>query len=292
MGRFHLVEPCAGSAALTLHLLGAKRQVVPYQGSKWKLRKKLEQILSHRGFTELGGVTLNDIGPWGPTWFMLTRQLDWVIDALKKLEKQDPRTVYNLLQGLTTPSTGDPYFAASFLFLQRLSHSGKAVGLRGVEGESYWLWNSPGFNGTSAYGTPKTDKFGAVNPMIPSLIRVLESMRELEWPDQVHCTWVDAAKVNAPTALPRVVYLDPNYQGSTGYPNGGLSRAEVVATALHWHDLGATVMISEGQPLTELFKHGWTASCLKGAPGDDKPFQSKGEEWLTMSPVDDKVATQ
>jgi hypothetical protein len=53
---FHLVELCCGSAALTMHLLGKKKQqVVPYQGSKWKYRRELAQILADRGHTQLDG---------------------------------------------------------------------------------------------------------------------------------------------------------------------------------------------------------------------------------------------
>lgn len=41
-----LVEPCCGTAALSLHLLGATRQLVPRQGSKWAFRRILEERIA------------------------------------------------------------------------------------------------------------------------------------------------------------------------------------------------------------------------------------------------------
>jgi len=92
MGRFALVELCAGSAALTLHLLGMRRQLVPYQGSKWKLRKGLGQILQDRDHTELSAVFLNDLGPWGCTWQALSdpEQLEWVIAHVRTMDLEKP----------------------------------------------------------------------------------------------------------------------------------------------------------------------------------------------------------
>lgn len=273
-----LVEPCAGSAALTLFLMGAKRQVVPYQGSKWKLRRDIVGLLPP---TEpLESIWLNDPGPWGPTWFMLYHHKDWVISVLQKYEEEDPKTVYDRLQGQTTPSTGSPAFAAQFLFLQRLSHSGKAVGLRGPRGGGYLQWNSPGFNKTSAYGTPATfhpdgsHKFGEVKPMIPSLIRVLEKA-DWKWPDKVRFTWMCASEMDIEEDS--TVYFDPPYAGTTGYPGFHLGRQQVKDLSQKWLEQGATsIHISEAEPL------GPMAVCLSDVRKDDgSPFKSKGAEWLT-----------
>lgn len=290
MGTFHLVEPCAGSAALTMHLIGLRRQqIVPYQGSKWKLRRQLADLLASRGLTELAGVTLNDIGPWGMTWRALSRPstLRTTIQYLEKLAEQDPRSVYDRLQGSPSPA-GVAHYAAHHLFLQRLAVDGKAVGTRFKRGVGA-TWHSPGFNKTSAYGTPGTERFGPVRPMIPSLIRVLERLATLSWPATCTVYNTDAMHLGfnwlEDTSHRVVVYIDPDYVGSTGYPNGGLPRHHVLHLARRWYGGAATVMISEAEPIQSLVDEGWQAVCLRAAPTDSKPFQSKDPEWVTISPV-------
>lgn len=175
---FHLVELCCGSAALSMHLLGAKRAIVPYHGSKWRLRKKLSALLAENGFTELGSFHLNDIGPWGRTWpALLSRsQLTMTANILRTYVLGDARSVYKTLQGYPVPTDAPEYHAAQHLLLQRLSVNGKAVGTR--DGR----WMSPDFNRTSAYGCEATDRFGAIRPMLPYLIEILENLsNELRW---------------------------------------------------------------------------------------------------------------
>ena len=82
---------------------------------------------------------------------------------------------------------------------------------------------------------------------------------------------------------PTVVYLDPPYAGSTAYPAGDLSRDGVVALALAWEQAGARVVVSEGVPVEELVRHGWTAQRLNAGRHDTSRFRGKQEEWLTLS---------
>jgi hypothetical protein len=153
------------------------------------------------------------------------------------------------------------------------------------------MWSSPGFNKTSAYGCAGTDQFGPVKPMIRSLVEVLRGLDDLRWPEpeRVWCSRLDARELMPRRTTPRrttVVYLDPNYVRSTGYPNGGLSRDWVVTLAKNWYDQkDATVMVSEAEPIPELLEAGWEARCLREPPSDDKPFQAKGAEWVTISPL-------
>ncbi len=282
MGDFHLVELCCGSAALTLHLLGAKRQVVPYQGSKWKFRKDLTGLLERMGHTRMARVTLNDIGPWGRTWKSLSHPMGLAITKakLEAYAERDPREVYTQLQG--RPLEGSA--AAEHLFLQRLSFNGKAVGTVTVEGEGHW--KSPGFNGTSAYGKEGTGTFGAIKPMIPSLIKVLTQMQKLSWPDTT-VSQLDARQVHLPQGrLPVVAYIDPPYVGTTYYPNGGLDRAAVVELAIRWAEAGATVIVSEREQVHELFDHGFGSWMMRIPPRDAKPFQSKDAEVVTFRSPD------
>jgi hypothetical protein len=278
-GGFHLIEACAGSAALTMHLLGAKRQVVPYQGNKWKVRKGLAQVLSERGFTKLSSVLLNDIGPWGNTWRALRVKplRKEVASRLEAMQEFDPRKLFDQIQGRAVPDSLIGY-AVEHLFLQRLSISGKAVGDQGD------VWKSPGFNKTSAYGKDATGRFGAVRPMIPSLVEVLRGMDELEWPSEVETRRARASWLRLHGHRPVVVYIDPPYVNSTGYPNGQLPRHAVEELALSFHLRGATVMVSEAEPLDRLMLEGWQAICLRTSATDGKPFHTKKAEWVTVSP--------
>ncbi len=286
MSSFHLIEPCCGSAALTMHLLWARRQVVPYHGSKWKIRRELAAVLAERDCTELDAVTLNDIGPWGVTWTALTdlELLEQTITWLEGYAKAEPRQLFDALTGAPVPDSL-PRYAAQHLFLQRISVNGKAVGTRlGVTGVHTWF--SPGFNRNSAYGCPATDRFGAVKPMVPSLLKVLRSMKDLSWPMGRTLSLQGSAREIpiSPCAGRTVIYIDPPYASTTGYPNGALPRPIVAQISKDWHAAGAIVMVSEAEPIEELVAMGWTAKCLRGAPTDEKPFQIKGAEWVTISP--------
>ncbi len=292
--RANLVELCCGAAALSLHALGAKQAVLPYHGSKWKFREPLTDKLAERGITELDPVLLNDTGPWGRTWkTLLSRSsLTLVCNILRNYADQDPRSLYEGLKGSAAPILGHPEFAAQHLFLARLSFSGKAIGIR--DGR----WRPAGFNQTSAYGCAATDRFGPVNPMVPRLLARLEEWsNELDWgriekvsfPNTtplITVTQSDAATVPVSVDGPTVIYIDPNYRGTTGFPNGAFPRASVVDTAMSWAaEDDAIVMVSEAEPITELVDRGWTPVQIAGpSPANSSPFKSKRPEWVTISP--------
>lgn len=67
------------------------------------------------------------------------------------------------------------------------------------------------------------------------------------------------------------IYLDPPYQGCTGYP-ATCPRDQVLAIAEIGPRRGAPVVLSEAVPLAADLGSGWTAHCLRGGP---KP------EWVT-----------
>lgn len=64
------------------------------------------------------------------------------------------------------------------------------------------------------------------------------------------CPVEEEAKASAPRLLlgAAYVYLDPPYQGATGY-GWDMPRAEVLALARRWADAGAVVAVSEAEPL-------------------------------------------
>lgn len=294
-----LVEPCAGSAALTMHLLGATRQLVPYQGSKWSHRKSLHQVLLKHGFRGVPSrVTLCDAGPWGTALSALFCSLRRasVIGHLERLGEEDPRAVFDRLDNHPCPENVEQ-FTAEFLFLQRLAFSGKAVsgvpaGQRTMFGSSRH-WGSPGFNRSSAYGLAATDVFGAINPMIPSLISALRKMSDtVVMPERgVLSFQMSARDLIVYRTGRRVVFFDPPYRGSTRYPDGHLAREEVVELAMRscrdpdGRYLSDTlVMVAEAEPIDHLVAEGWEAFRIAGPKSTSEPFRSKKEEWVTVSP--------
>jgi site-specific DNA-adenine methylase len=246
--------------------MGATRQVVPYQGSKWRVRKSIVRELPQG---PLSALWLNDIGPWGETWHHLYRGLEDVVGLLERLDAMDALDAYNSLHGSPTPPLGDPAYAAQHLFLQRLAHSGKAVGVRAGD------WVSPGFNKTSAYGVAATDRFGEVRPMVPSMIRLLKQA-SWQWPESVTITQLDARDMVARPGW-NAIYIDPPYVGTTGYPQGGLSREDVIAMANRWATTGAVVAVSESEPI------GLRKAVEVGGRRGRSPFKSTKSEVLSVS---------
>lgn len=267
MRPYTLVEPCCGMAALTLHQLGARRALLPYQGSKWRFRRELAALLAEVGAVgPPARVELHDAGPSRKALAMVLRadpRLD-VIEAIDTLGRLNAAEVYDALHRHRAPRN-DVAFAAQFLFLQRLAFSGKAVGIQGGQ------WVSAGFNMTSAYGTEATPRFGAVRPMVMGLLDVLRA-------------YTFDVEIGAGVATDLVVtYIDPPYAQGTRYPCGHLPREGVVQMALH-AGLRGPVIVSEAEPVAELVSRGWSARQLGAASNGESPFKSKSQEWVTVSP--------
>lgn len=79
------------------------------------------------------------------------------------------------------------------------------------------------------------------------------------------------------------VYMDPPYQGTTGYAHD-LPREEVVRLARLWREAGANVCISEAEPIPELVAEGWHVVEITGdRKGQKRTFSKQKREFLTMS---------
>lgn len=80
-----------------------------------------------------------------------------------------------------------------------------------------------------------------------------------------------------------VAYMDPPYVNTTGYGHD-LPRSEVVALARRWAAAGATVAISEAEPIADLTAEGWHAVRVDGERrGQKRTFSRQQAEWLTMN---------
>jgi hypothetical protein len=79
------------------------------------------------------------------------------------------------------------------------------------------------------------------------------------------------------------VYIDPPYQGTTGYAHD-LPREEVVRLARLWREAGAHVCISEAEPIPDLVAEGWYVVEITGdRKGQKRTFSKQKREFLTMS---------
>ena len=94
----------------------------------------------------------------------------------------------------------------------------------------------------------------------------------------------DAREVDPPQLPPgTVAYMDPPYVDTTPYAHL-LPRADVVDMAKRWREAGATVCISEAEPIPALMADGWHAVEITDArKGQRRTFSKQQREWLTMS---------
>ena len=94
----------------------------------------------------------------------------------------------------------------------------------------------------------------------------------------------DARDIDPPALPPgTVAYLDGPYENTTPYANL-LPRAEQVAIARRWAAAGATVAISEAEPIPELVAEGWHAVRIDGERvGQKRTFSKQQEEWVTLN---------
>ena len=94
----------------------------------------------------------------------------------------------------------------------------------------------------------------------------------------------DARDIDPPQLPPGVVvYIDPPYQDTTGYAHD-FTRFEWLPLARAWKASGATVCISEAEPIPELVADGWYAVEITGErKGQKRTFSKQQAEWLTLS---------
>ena len=93
-----------------------------------------------------------------------------------------------------------------------------------------------------------------------------------------------AAAIGTPGDLEGcVVYMDPPCAGTSGY-TADLPRAEVVAHALDFASLGATVAISEAEAIPDLVRSGWhSVEITGGRVGQKRTFSKQQQEIITMN---------
>jgi hypothetical protein len=150
-----------------------------------------------------------------------------------------------------------------------------------------WVWTyGRSFNGTgTAYRPEESSKGTPVwNAHPPE--HFADAMGDLPALPALRATITpDARGIEPGPDLPpgTVAYMDPPYVGTSGYGHD-LPRANVVALARRWAAAGATVAISEAEPVDDLTADGWSAVNITGQRvGQTRTFSRQQAEWLTLS---------
>lgn len=276
------VELCAGSAAISLRWLRAKaRPPLGYQGGK---QGYADAILDALGMNPGGGVG-NDIilcepGPWGDAWEHW-RTAEGRADTCARLEAwagEDPRTLWESLHKTPVPvEMGER--VTTWTVLQFWGFGHKPVKCAGSE------WKAHGFIGLPAYRAEQRERGAALGFDVSAW--ATKSLRLTDVATSIRClpdlSRVRVHRGSAQTLEPipgAVVYIDPPYQGTTGYGHA-FPRAEVLDTAERWWAEGCVVAVSEACPLP---LDGWRTMRLPKRKGAGRTWSKQQEEWLTVSP--------
>ncbi len=281
----HWIEPCAGSGAVGLALHGFQ-PLCSYTGSKGRWAPEILALAGYRPSTRRLPLLLGDAGPWGDCWHQLAilplqlyRRMEQLVEEARR---DGPQAVWDRLVDETPPAGWSSVDGiAAWLYVQALSFRRAPVVVRagmlaapriGRPGE--WL-SRPGWGG---YGIREA---------------VLLSRRLWVLADRIHWDreaissssgcWTAERLISPLDDLSgSVVYLDPPYQGTTGYA-ADLPREEVLALARRWRGQGALVMVSEAEPLEELVAEGWHQVDLTDGSQTGGNLGRIRTEWVTMS---------
>lgn len=139
-----------------------------------------------------------------------------------------------------------------------------------------------GYNKGKMEGSPGTSTFGAVRPSR----EITEERLSGAWPSfpPLACWQGQAQDMPLPENLDGwVIYMDPPYQNTSGYPHGDCTRATVLTLAADYSRRGAVVAISEAVPLDRDLP-GWVSVRIDGErKGAKRTFSKQQAEYLTMN---------
>jgi len=197
------------------------------------------------------------------------------ITTSNRLINLDPQTWKNTGQGGTTHGGEDFSTGAEDLARGFEGVSAREVGRHVLQGVWSYRQSEPG-SGFVGPGQRRQDTTATATATATA------RHANNAWPPVTVCA--DAREVD-PGQLPEgtVAYMDPPYQGTTGYGND-LPRAEVVELARRWADAGAVVCISEAEALPALMADGWHSVEITGCrKGQKRTFSKQQREFLTLN---------
>lgn len=281
-----LVELCAASAAVSLRWLRSDaRPPLAWQGGK---RGYADAILHAMGLAPGAGrghdVVLVEPGPWGEAW-ALWRTAAGRADTIERLRawhQEDPRTLWGRLRSEPVP-VDHAERVAVWAVLQWWNFARKPV--LAVSGR----WREHGFNAVDAYRAEYQRRMRAERGTWANGIRIadardmsvavlLEEMAAL--PDLSHVTVLPCRAEEVAPIPGALVYIDPDYQGTTSAYGHTFPRPAVLETAERWRRAGCVVAISEAEPLP---LPGWHPHPLPRSSGFGRTWSRQQSEWLTLS---------
>lgn len=293
------VSPFLGGGADWLTLLSPSLEpLCAWMGGKRKLAAQILELLSLSPGAPIPAM-LGDASWWGWVWpTCLDPQTGPLVsERLRSWRGEEPRELWNRLR--KEGPVGEPWEqAAALLWLQARAASGVPVwwageGLVSIDGHGrgpYPAWQATGAPKLVQWASSKIDDagqrqacakgditgttFGGIKDP-GTIARRLDAIRwhtsrvpwEVHHIDALALTTMAAERHGARARI----YLDPPYQGCTGYP-ATCPRDQVLAIAEIGPRRGAPVVLSEAVPLAADLGSGWTAHCLRSGP---KP------EWVT-----------
>ena len=232
------VEPCAGSLAVGLRLLGVPRSLVGWQGGK---SKYADAIMRTLGVERAAEVWCADVSPWVPCWEALSRA-GVAHEAADLCERwwsgvrttADARAVWDVaaVSGREAPEVWGAVEVASWVV--RVTGSAQC---RPVKGSKWMRETEP-----RHHPCGQVDMKGSTAGHV--LARRLRTLPPTGLPLRA---WHGAASI--PPVGGAVVYLDPPYRGTTGYQPGDLDRDGVLTLVERWRSAGSVVAVSETEPL-------------------------------------------
>ena len=262
------VELCAGTAALSVRLQGGKhaRPPVSRMGAKTGYADCILRIMGLR--PGQGAAHYLWCEPDAGVQLLLEAYRDHELalaaaDIIRGWADEEPRALWERLKAEGPMKHIEPCEVARWCTLQRWMYANAPISHDGLQ----WInsRSEGGFTfGANNFGTTETTANGFENlPTIPATIHP------------------DALQVE-PQPLPTgcVVYIDPPYEGTTGYADD-LPRAQVLALAMQWAQAGAAVYISEAMPLD---LPGWHHIDIAGErKGQKRTFSKQQREVITCN---------
>ena len=271
------VELCAGTAAVSFALMGYEGyHYPPYMGAKYRWAPYILSLMDVKHSTN---IHLNDIGPWSIVWQTLKDPIN------RSVVSQSLRESYNLLGNEDDPNRlyrdmlatklipYDPVlFTSTFIHLQWANYMGIPVTIKDHQ------WKISAFNNIGF-----TRKLGIFAGQRSSLGRIAERIDRMSILD-LHSITVSNLSAEEIIPIPgSICYIDPPYASTAGYHKQDLTRDQVISIALSWSQSGASVYISEAEPILLLINQGWQSVDItdhtRGSSNNMR--QKKRREYLT-----------
>lgn len=279
-----IVELCCGTSITTLTLLAGldARSPTSYQGSKLGYRQAVLDELGLEPGAGAGAVLLCDPGPWSRAWSTLSTPAGCagVSEQLRAWHGEDPAALWTRLRHEAPPDGSD---TAAWLVLQSWNYARKPA--------------EPGklsFNRGAAYVASGSGS-GRIADRVDELVQIpwpaasrFEPTSALDVDPAEVASWLVEERVVDPPPFGAVlngtvVYIDPPYQGTSGY-RYKLARSDVLELAHLWADAGATVAVSEAVPLDAELGAGWRAvEITDRRVGPRRTWSRQQREWLTIN---------